>query len=171
MADTEDSNGNNRGQTRTNRRLDPEERDIETRRSMRKRRGRTGETFWYTIVGYVFITSISIGLLVYNFGYTEYLSSADAVFLVFGLIAFSVVPYPAIVLDSAYLRSVNSEWTPNWRWYAGLGTALPIGVGVLTVPFVTWIEVIGLSLLTFLPVTTVLCIHYLLSRYRFAKVS
>lgn len=145
------------------RELDPKRRAI-----MRSRRGRTRETFWYTIAGYVLVTvftavSIAVGVAVYGL-------PLDSGLLLLGLIAFSVVPYPALALDAGYLETMGSPWVPRTRRYAGVGVATPVLFGLVSGNVLHTVEAVGVGLFSFLPITVVLSVVYLAQRHRHVGV-
>ena len=140
------------------------EQDPKRRAIMRARRGRTRETFWYTIAGYLVVTALTVATIVV--GVTVYNLPLDSGLIVLGLIAFSVLPYPAFVLDSGYLKSMGSPWVPRMRRYAVVGIGGPILCWLIADTFVPTVEAIGIGLFSFLPITVVLSAFHLFQRHR-----
>lgn len=146
---------------------DSGERDPKRRAWMRSRRGRTGETFWYTIAGYLFIVGLTVVTIAV--GTVAYQLPLDSGLLVLGLVAFSVVPYPAFLLDAVYLRSIGSVWLPNLKLYLGIGIIAPVCFGVAASYVLLPIEAIGIGLFSLLPVTVALSVLHLVQRHRYVR--
>lgn len=144
------------------------EQDPKRRAIMRARRGRTRETFWYTVAGYLVVTAFTAVTVVV--GVTLYNLPLDSGLLLLGLIVFSVLPYPAFALDSGYLKSMGSPWIPRARRYAAVGIAGPILCWLIADTFLPTVEAIGIGLFSFLPITVVLSVLYLVRRHRHVGV-
>lgn len=144
------------------------EQDPKRRAIMRARRGRTRETFWYTVAGYLVVTAFTVVTVVV--GVTLYSLPLDSGLLLLGLIVFSVLPYPAFALDSGYLKSMGSPWIPRARRYVAVGIAGPLLCWLLADTFLPTVEAIGIGLFSFLPITVVLSVLYLVRRHRHVGV-
>lgn len=156
---------NDNSQSETNEPEPSGEKDPKKRALMRSRRGRTGETFWYTIAGYLLLVGFSIGYFVSG----TIIGSVplDGGLLLLGLILFSVLPYPAFVLDTGYLRSTESTWIPQWKSYFGIGVLSPVLMSGISNSYLTSVEALGIGLVTFLLITVGICTFHLVQRYRY----
>lgn len=163
----DDSNGNEVGSNGSEG-SERAEQDPKRRAIMRARRGRTQETFWYTIAGYLLVTALTVVTVV--IGVTLYSLPLDSGLLLLGLIVFSVLPYPAFALDSGYLKSMGSPWVPRTRRYAAAGIGVPILCWLIADTFFVTVEAIGIGLFSFLPITVVLSAFYLVRRHRHVGV-
>lgn len=97
-------------------------------RNLTIRRG-TKETYWYYLAGYLAIATLGIVYTVWTFLRAPAASTAfgAGIFLAF-LALGSVVTFPTLFLDSAYIRGARYRWKPRWWLYLGVGSITPIVV-------------------------------------------
>jgi len=127
---------------------------------------RTGETFWFTIAGYlavVFLTLVYI--ILSNIFFPLEGSETEYGLLILALVAFSIIPYPAFFLDSVYVRRRYVETYPDWRRYFMAGILTPICTFIILVLLMTNIILsVGISLVSFLIITILSSVYYLYNR-------
>jgi len=136
----------------------------------------TGEKNWYVMAGYVAISIFAIGFIAWS-TYQAGAVGGTVAFTVaiLGLSVVSLVTYPAIFRDSAYLRGTAAGWNPKWWFYIG-GPILAVVVVYIATEAIgietATTEVSGGVMSIFvLPVATAVSnAYYLYQRHRYVGV-
>lgn len=123
--------------------------------------------YWYALLGFVAATLLSVVYIVLRAYVTGigFIRGPFVLTWLFGLIILGILTYPARLVDSAYVRNIQSAWQPKMWYWILIGFGLPLGAFTVSWPMFGTTGAVLLAALVFILITASMCGIFLYRRH------